>query len=90
MDAQDPPVISMTQDRTLYAHHTLKHKWSHIRQMGRHLFKFYEILDAAAKALPCLKHVDLNLEIQANTRLWLRMKSSYKDGVIAVYQFETP
>jgi hypothetical protein len=66
--------------------HAVKKIWSydyHATRVAEYLLKFYEIFDATAETLPHLKHVDLNLQLQGKDTFWIRVTSSYKDGILS-------
>ena len=75
----------MTPDRKL---HVMEKRWwdrsSLIRQVARHLLKFYEILDLSADVLPRLEFVDLNLIIKDWAPKRVHIESHYKHGVLSV------
>lgn len=81
---EDPSIIFFTPDRKLHAVEEAWNKdWPHSIRVAEYLIKFYEIIDAFAKTIPHLKHIDLNLEIQAIDHFWIRVKSNYKDGILS-------
>lgn len=80
---QDPSSIHVTQDQKLYVvENTWRDKGSTVMTSARHLLRFHEIIRASSEILPRLKHIDLNLKIQAGDGGdWEHVESTYNDGI---------
>lgn len=89
-DECEPSVVIMrTDQRQRMAQETRDDNWWHVCQLGYHLEKFWEIVDASKEILPLLKHIDLRLDIIRDDDLtevegMRYIKASYSDGVVSV------
>jgi hypothetical protein len=80
---EDPFVVYLTSDKKLHISEKLwnERNWA-MNILARHLLKFHEIINDSSERLPFLKYIDLNLETQAHSQEWIRIKSTYKDGIL--------